>query len=323
MIDLLQKADQLILNRGEVKALRDRVKEREEKFTIAMRAASAAEREGRIAEAIANLEQAEQAHPEKYRAEKLATLADSLSRRVEIEERLNAGTAALDQGRFRQAVENYDLVLRADPENMTAKKLRSRALFLQLLARGDELASARSFPDALEAFELARIQDGGQGPEVYERMQRYLPELRAGGSPIRNDWMGVMRDSDPQRFAKARPGVAARRRPDPPIERPAVHDEANVRRTVLAAVAAEPHEALQLLKKVSADQKGGNAELESWTGVAYARLSFLTADPKLKEEFRAQATQHFRRALDLDPRHRLDSRLVPPRILELFAAARR
>ncbi|RPJ87301.1 MAG: hypothetical protein EHM18_01835, partial [Acidobacteria bacterium] len=309
--ELLQKADELIPSRGEVKALRDRMKEREEQFTSAMLAASAAEREGRIAEAIGNLKQAEQAHPERYKAEKLATLADSLSRQAEIEGRLNAGAADLERGRFKQAVETYDVVLRADPENMTAKKLRSRAQFLQLLARGDELAGARSFPDALEAFELARTQNGGEGQEVYERMQRYLPELRAGRSPIRNDWMEVMRNSDPQRFAKERLGVAARRRPDSPIERPAVNDEASVRRSVLAALAEEPHEAVQLLKKVRAGRKGGNAELESWTGVAYARLSFLTTDPKLKEECRVQATQHFRRALDLDPRHRLDSRLVP------------
>jgi len=53
----------------------------------------------------------------------------------------------------------------------------------------------------------------------------------------------------------------------------------------------------------------------------YGQLT--TADPKRKEELQARATQHFRRALDLDPRHRLNSRLVPPRILRLFAEARR
>ncbi len=322
--DLLQKADHLIPNRPEVQVLRNRIKEREDKYSNAKQAASKAEQEGRIEEAVADLRQAEQAHPERYSDEKLATRAEALSRQAEIRQRLEAGNAALKQGQFAQAVEDYDLVLRSDPENVTAKNQRSRAQFLQLVTRGDELAAEGSFPDALQAFERALGQNAESGPEVYEKMRAHLDELRPGRNSIRTDWLEVMRNSDPERFGKEALGAAPRRRPSSArVERPAVSDESNVRQGVLAALNGEPQQAVQMLEKVGATQKGGNAELESWTGVAYARLSFLTTDPKQKDALRAKATEHFRRALDLDPQHRLNSRLVPPRILKLFADARR
>jgi tetratricopeptide (TPR) repeat protein len=321
--ELLQKADLLIAGRTEVGRLRNRIKEREDKYAAAKQAASTAEHEGRMAEAVGNLKQAEQANPGRFQAEKLAGWADSLSRQAEIQERLKAGAAALELGQLAQAVENYDLVLRVDPENVKAKAQRSRAQCLQLLAQGDDLAGEEAFPDALQVFELALSQNPDQGPEVYERMHLHLGVLRAGRNPIQKDWLEVMRSSDPERFAKERPRVAAARRSSKPrIQPPAGGRDENVQREVLAALNVEPHEAVRMLEKVSATQKGGSAELESWTGVAYARLSFLTADPKQKAELRAKATQHFRRALSLDPQHRLNARLVPPRILRLFADAR-
>lgn len=321
---LLEKAEQLIPGRNEVKALTNRIREREDKYASAKQAASTAEQQGRVGEAITALKQAEQANPEKYKAEKLSEWAGSLAREATIQEHLKAGSQALELGQFAQAVENYDLVLQVDPESITAKTGKSRAQFLQLLARGDELAIDGAFPDALQAFELARSQNAGQGSEVYDRMQLHLPVIQAGRSAIRSDWLEVMRNSDPERFTRERPGRAAPRRPlNMRTERPAPSRQEDVRRGVLAALNEEPQEAVRMLEKARATQRGGNAELESWTGVAYARLSFLSADPKRKEEFRARATEHFRRARDLDPRYQLNSRLVPPRILKLFADAGR
>lgn len=321
--DLLEKADHLIANRSEVAELRNRLEGRQSKFANAKQAASTAEQEGRLADGVAALKEAEQADPERYRAEKLTEWRDSLSRQLQIQQKLNAGNAALDQGQFAQAVENYNFVLQADPENVPAKTQKSRAQFLQLLSRGDELASQGSFADALQAFQLAESQNVEGGPQVYEKMRPHLDEL--SGSPIRSDWLEMMRNSDPDRFSQERLGgvTVLRRSPVVKASRPAGNLDSSVQRGVLAAIGGEPQEAVQILEKVKADGKTDNAELESWTGVAYARLAFLTADPKQRDALRAKATQHFRRALDLDPQHRLNSRLVPPRILKLYADAKR
>ncbi|MFB3902119.1 MAG: hypothetical protein ACE15E_01590 [Acidobacteriota bacterium] len=320
--ELLQKADQLIPRRAEVEELRRRVKDREDKYAQAKEAASAALAAGRMADAVGFLKQAEQAHPDKYQAEKLVAWADSLARQAEIRERLNAAAGALDQGQYGQAIGHFDKVLEADPENMTAKTQKSRAQFLGLLAQGDDLAKAGSFAEALQVFQDAQTQHPAQGPEVYERMQAHLAPLRAARSPLRNDWLELMRNSDPDRFAAENRAVAASRRHSRRVRPAAPTPEVDIRRDVLASLKVEPQEAVQMLEKVRATEKRDSAELESWTGVAYARLSFLTADPRRKEELRVKATQHFRRALKLDPQHRLNSRLVPPRILQLFADAR-
>jgi len=114
---------------------------------------------------------------------------------------------------------------------------------------------------------------------------------------------------------------AARNRRDA-VHLVSVPDSAAARRAVLAAYQGPPEEAVRLLQAVQSNGRTRNAELESSTGIAYARLSFLTVDVSDSERYREKATQHFRLALALDPGHKLNSRLVAPQIMDLFAASR-
>ncbi|HXK62549.1 MAG TPA: hypothetical protein PLP42_21905 [Acidobacteriota bacterium] len=99
-------------------------------------------------------------------------------------------------------------------------------------------------------------------------------------------------------------------------------DPNTLRQAVISAYVARPESAVRLLENVRARWQGPSAELEISTGIAYARLSFLTLDPLQSESLREKASVHFKAALALDPARQLDSRLVAPQIIELFAAAR-
>jgi hypothetical protein len=139
-----------------------------------------------------------------------------------------------------------------------------------------------------------------------------------------------MRDADPERFRRERTEQAAQTRPNPvprppsqPPAPPATTDgqEEAQRKAIAAALQGTPQEAIRMLEDLRAT-RAGDAELEGWTGVAYARFSLLTPDPEQRMRFRLIAKEHFRLALKLDPQHRLNPRLVAPQIQEIFSEAR-
>jgi len=226
---LLLEADSLIPGRSEVATLRKRVKDREERYAQLKQSALTDQIEGKLPQALQALKQAGEADPERYNADKLAGLAASIGRQVEIEN--------------------------------------------EIRARTKKLAAAQ-----------AKRQDD-RGP------------ISGSQRPVaRNRREAVQAVSEPNRET--------------------------VRRAVLAAYQGSPEEAVRMLEKLQSDSRTRSAELESSMGIAYARLSFLTVNPSDSERFREKAAEHFKLALALDPRHKLNSRLVAPQILDLFRASK-
>ncbi|RPI27146.1 MAG: hypothetical protein EHM61_09420 [Acidobacteria bacterium] len=316
---LLERAETLASARPEVTELKARIKGREDRYLSLNQEAAVDEREGRLDEALAKLKEAAQLLPERAKADKMAEAIEDLARRAEIAGLLNAGTQAIGSRDYRQATEIYDRVLVLDKTNATAHEQKARARSLTLVTRASELAQERSFAEALDAFELALATYAKHGELVYDEMRPHLRNLAPRRGGLLDDWLAVMRTADPSRSDKERLGrQASGRRPTTRVSQPAP-EETPV--DALTALQVHPEEAVRILERLRATRKTGNAELESWTGVAYARLSLLSTDAARKERLRETAQQHFRLARQLNPGYRPNPRLVPPQIMRLFDSA--
>lgn len=332
---ILDEADRLSPGRVEVKEVRARIKKREESYTSLKAAAENDEKERRLAAAVDKLRLAAEAHPERFISDglsgKLAQLAASISRQAEIQQELIDAGQALREGSYRQAVDRYEKVLEKDPGNPVAVEQKRRAQALYLIEQGQELIQDRAFEDALAAFSLSYDLDQDNGERIYERMKPQVQSLRRQDAELRREWLELMSEADPGRFKRENPRVSAtgsrqRPRPRPTVTKPnppAGQSEDAEQKAVLAAIQGPPEEAVRLLEKLKSTRGQTNAELESWTGVAYARQSLLTADPAQKQRLRAKASEHFKLARRMDPDHELNPSLVAPHIQQIFREAGR
>ncbi|MFB3905691.1 MAG: hypothetical protein ACE15E_19770 [Acidobacteriota bacterium] len=184
--------------------------------------------------------------------------------------------------------------------------------------------------------EAARFFDREAGRDLPDRIATEIRVYQTYLRAIREDRKRLAQVKDLREPANPPAAASAKRRkrraPTAPPQRSprrnrqqsvqAVSDLEKVRRAVLAAYQDPPEEAVRMLQLVQSNTRTRNAELESSIGIAYARLSLLTVDALDSERFREKAVQHFRLALALDPGHKLNSRLVAPPIMDLFAASR-
>jgi len=326
---LLGEAEQILPGRPEVNDLKTRIDQREARYTQLKEGASLDEKEGRFGSAVDKLKEAAEIDPERFNTDKLAQLVDSLSSRQVIQNHFRAAAKALEDRSYRQAIAQYDLILQKDPRNATAVAEKARARSLELLSRGQELASEGSFDQALSAFGLAGITYRSNGYLIYDQMDLYTERLR--GNRLEQPWLDVMRDADPATFAsrhRTAPQQTVRRTARSIARRSAARGPARqagraasddaVRDATYSALSAPPQEAIRQLEQVRASQKSTNAELESAAGIAYARLSLLTANREQREKLREKAKEHFRTALAVKPAQTVNPRLVSPQIVKLF-----
>ncbi|RPI27966.1 MAG: hypothetical protein EHM61_06675 [Acidobacteria bacterium] len=297
--------------------------------------ALAAKAKGSFREAAENLRRARDFHPNEFEhrdlGKVLAVVLDSEMKRNEAkatrerEERFLAliGNAATNEagGRLAEAARlltQADRLISRRPEVLAFQRRLQEREDRYARLRHEALEHQRSghAPEALGALRLANKLN----PERFR--SDHLPELAA--SLVKE----IEIDRDIRARAKAaadgnagRPGRATDRGRRIPVGARA--DSADLRRAILAAYQARPEDAVKLLEQMRATRKTRTVDLEISTGIAYARQSFLTVDPAESEKLRDKAMLNFRLALALDPRYQLNSRLVAPQIMELFAAAAR
>jgi len=332
---LLDQAAGVIPGQPEVDRIRTRLAERERTYNRLKEEAANDEREGRLAEAVNKLTQASELAPQLFvrdrLPERLTQIAASISRQAEIQQLLLAAARAFQQGDYAMAITAYDSVLQKDPANSVAVEQRERAESRQLISQAENLIRDRAFEDALAAFSLAFDLDNENGVVIYDRMRPHVQAIRRQNE-LRGEWLELMREADPDRFKKENPGASATAQSQPrrqspaaakPLEKPRVDAEIeeSQQKAVSAAIQGPPEEAVRLLERVKATRGKSDAELESWTGVAYARLSLLTSDPEERKRLQVKASEHFKLALRMDPQHELNPRLVAPQIQRIFSEA--
>ena len=86
----LAEADRLISGRSEVMALRKRLKDREDRYLQLKQSALAQQIDGKLAQALQSLKQAADADLERFNSDKLAGVAASISRQIEIQNEIRA-----------------------------------------------------------------------------------------------------------------------------------------------------------------------------------------------------------------------------------------
>ncbi|HXK58878.1 MAG TPA: hypothetical protein PLP42_03195 [Acidobacteriota bacterium] len=333
---LLQEADRVIAGRVEVDHIRQRIKERRENYARLKQAAMADEAEGRLALAVDKLQQAAEADPERFFAEglskKLTEVAAAITRQAQIEQLLVSAARAFSEKDYLRAIADYEKVLAKDPTHRVAGEQKRRAESLQLLEQAEGLIEDNAFEDALAAFNLSYDLDPENGALIYEKMRPHLQALSRQPIEVRDEWLQLMNDADTERFSREDPRVPQPPRPSRPRQSPAAavtkpkpnnsQNEKAQQEAVFAAIQGPPEQAVRLLEKLRAAGGKSSAELEGWTGVAYARLSLLTSDPEQREKLQAKASQHFKLALRMDPDLELNPRLVAPHIQKLFSEVR-
>ena len=208
-------------------------------------------------------------------------------------------------GRISTEIDLYQRYLRAINEDR--KRL---ARFNEIVERAKLLRARGAFAEAADTLRRARQYH----PAEFERLDL---------GHTAEQWLKK------EQRAQAKMMLAAKNRHRSPaphrrgsVEVVSMPPFEAVRRAVLSAYEGPPDQAVKLLEVIQTSRKTRNAELESATGIAYARLSFLTVNPEESERFREKAIQQFRLALALDPGLKLDSRLVAPQIMDLFATSR-
>jgi len=329
---ILDDADRLIPGRADVAQIRARIQQREQSYTRLKEAAANDEKEGRLASAVDKLRQAAQADAERFTADglpgRLADLAASVSREAEIQQLLLRGGQAFKAGNYPEAIAEYEKVIQKDPNNRLAVLQKRRSESLQLINQAQKLIKTGASNDALAAFNRSYYLDRYNGELIYEKMRPHVPTRSERQGEVRLQWLELMRQANPERFKRENASLSAgsqsdrQRQPQrqaAPKPNPDEGKEKAQQDAVFAAMQRSPEEAVRLLERLRATRGKSDADLESWTGVAYARLSLLTLDPEQKKRLRAKASEHFRVALRLDPQRELNPRLVPPQIQQIFS----
>jgi len=170
---LLQEADRLISNRSELVALKKRIKDREDRYAELKEAASKDQMEGKLPQALLALKQAGEADPDRYSSDKLAGLAASITRQVEIENQIRARTKKLAAAR-----QNGRVPKPSPTPARLPPVIRNRREPVQKASAPDPetlrsavLAAYRGSPEqAIRMLEDIRSNGGTQNPELQSSM---------------------------------------------------------------------------------------------------------------------------------------------------------
>ena len=112
------------------------------------------------------------------------------------------------------------------------------------------------------------------------------------------------------------------RLPSPPAPAVTKSVDPALRRALKALFSGQTERAISTLEHL-AESDAADARLHAYLGVAYATLAFTSPEPNDSARLRERALAAFDRALDLDPGCELRPELVPPKVRELLAEARR